>query len=285
MSLLIITILCSLAASKVIVQGKFSKSLIQNDADTLFFNTGVFLTTAIIFCWKIIGCSPEIIPYSLIIAILTIAFQFFYTKSLTTGNVSVIVLIINLSMIIPTLFSYFFYNESLSLPRIIGIAFTIVALVLCPAQNNKKTSDKKWLILALLASISTSGISVTQKIFNSTYLAPQKEAFLAISYVFAFVFSLILLAIMKTKGTKPTIKLEKRYFISASLIGIILAVHGWLTNYSITVIEGTLLFPFSCGGTILLSTIVGVVLFKDKLTPKQILGVIFGIVAVVLMNF
>lgn len=285
MTILLITLLCSLAAAKVIVQGKFSKSLIQNDADALSFNAGMFLTTAVIFSWKIIGCSTQVIPYALILAVLIVSFQFFYTKSLSTGNVAVIVLIINLSMIVPTLFSYFFYNESLSLQRIIGIAFTIVALVLCPAKDQKKTSGIKWLILALIASLLSSAISVTQKIFNSTHLATQQEAFLAIGYIVAFVLSLILLAIMKTKGTKPTIKLEKRYFISVSLIGIILAVHGWLTNYSITVIEGTLLFPFSCGGTILLSTIVGVVLFKDKLTPKQILGVIFGIVAAVLMNF
>ena len=51
-----------------------------------------------------------------------------------------------------------------------------------------------------------------------------------------------------------------------------------------SVVEGTFHFPTYAGLQSLTMTLVGIVMFKDKLSKKQMIGVVCGIVSVVLMN-
>ena len=68
-------------------------------------------------------------------------------------------------------------------------------------------------------------------------------------------------------------------------MGVILGVFVAINTYALSTIEGTFLYPTYSGGTIILSTLSGVLFFKDRLTVKQVLSILVGIVAVVLMNF
>ena len=56
-------------------------------------------------------------------------------------------------------------------------------------------------------------------------------------------------------------------------------------TYGLVHIDGTFLFPAQTGGTMLLSTLSGVLIFKDKFTRKQIVGIILGFIALILMNY
>ena len=52
-----------------------------------------------------------------------------------------------------------------------------------------------------------------------------------------------------------------------------------------SVVDGTFFFPARTGTIIVLSTLSGVLVFKDKLSPMQVVSVVLGGIAVVLMNF
>ena len=67
-------------------------------------------------------------------------------------------------------------------------------------------------------------------------------------------------------------------------IGVVLGTFQFINTKAISEIDGLLLFPAFYGGTIVTSTLSGVLILKDRLKPKQIMSVITGVVAIVAMK-
>ena len=281
--------LSTLATAKVGVQSSASRRILKGHKDVVFFNAGVFMVVAVLFLFKIIGCSTSVWIFASAFAFFTVAFQLFYMEALSIGNVSLTVMTVNLSMVIPVLVSYFYYDEELSVYRIIGIILTIVTIICVNDVNSGDKINKRWLIFTILASLSNGAIGVTQKIFNTSIYAVEREAFISSSYVFAFCLTLVIYFILRLSDKKreegKATKFNPKIFIYIALVGGILALFQWLNNYALTIIDGTFFFPVYSGGSIILSSLVGVMIFKDKLTKKQLFGIILGVVAIVLMNF
>ena len=63
------------------------------------------------------------------------------------GNVSLTILMVNLSMIIPTTFSAFAYGEKITPLRLLGIILCLIALTLGVDYKEKAKEYKKWFLL------------------------------------------------------------------------------------------------------------------------------------------
>ena len=70
-----------------------------------------------------------------------------------------------------------------------------------------------------------------------------------------------------------------------AIVGILLGSFQSLYTYASSIIDGTLLFPAYNGGATLLVTLSGVILFREKLSKRQLLGVLTGAAAIILMCF
>ena len=89
----------------------------------------------------------------------------------------------------------------------------------------------------------------------------------------------------KLKVEQKTFKLGKRAIFTVLAIGVVLASFQAINTYAISKIDGTFLFPAYYGGCIVLSTITGCLLFKDKLSSRQKLSLLIGTIAVIIMSF
>ncbi|MBO5755085.1 MAG: hypothetical protein J6R89_03390 [Clostridia bacterium] len=101
----------------------------------------------------------------------------------------------------------------------------------------------------------------------------------------AFFVTMIVYGIGRLKKDTATVLRKASCYVFAIWIGATLAIFQWLNTYAISTIEGTFLFPAYSGGSIVLSTLIGIFFFKDKLSRKQACGILVGILAVVLLNF
>lgn len=286
-----LALMCILATAKVCVQSKASKSFLKTFNDVCLFNCGVFLVIALIFIYSTPNASLFTWLIAAVYAVFTVAFQLSYTKALSAGSVSLTVMMANLSICIPTLFSVLFYEEKLTVFRVIGILFTLVSIVCMTGRSGqaKEKKDKKWLLFSVTAALSCSLANVAQKIFNASVYGAEREAFISVSYALAFVLTgavwLISLFLNKSQKNTEKKKISGTLVLFILLIGVILAAFQWTNNYALSMMDGSIVFPVYSGGTVVLSTLAGVLFFKDKLTKKQLLGVCLGLVAVVLMNF
>lgn len=284
MDFIIIFVLCLLATSKVTLQGLFSKKNVQSIADGLFFNGLIFLFSAIVFIRNAFSFSSGVVLYGMIFGSLTVLFQLCYVKAMSCGNVSLTVLIVNLSMIIPIAFSIIVYKEQLSPLRFSGILLAFISLALNLTKTEEASTSKNWLWISLLASTANGSLAVCQQIFGKTQWGSLTKEFVAWSYITAAVVSLVLFFILKSKGFSISFKLKPIVFIIGSAVGIILSVFQVVNTRAISTIDSTLLFPAYNGGTLILSSITGVLFLKDKLKRNQAISIVIGIIAIVIMN-
>ena len=116
-----------------------------------------------------------------------------------------------------------------------------------------------------------------QKVQQSSSAAEEKTMFLLIAFVFAFFCSFIAFLLCREKETFDT-----KNAVYPAVAG--LCFGG--ANFCNTVLAGNMksavFFPLQNVSTILVSTLFGIVIFKEKITPKTAVILMLGIVVIVL---
>ena len=284
MQLILAVLLSVLATAKMCFQSAISKKNVKNSADALYFNILAFAVISIVFLPWMFNCSGAVWIYAAMAAIFTIGYQMFYTKALSVGNVSLTVLAVNFSMVINVIASYIFFDEKISAVRLVAIIMMIISFVVCNGTTEVKISEKKRLVYAGVAMLTNSCASVVQKFFGESSYSDENRAFISCIYLMAALMSSVIYSIAK-KNSQKTFKLNFDVIKYAVAVGVSLALYQLFFTYGLVHIDGTFLFPAQTGGTMLLSTLSGIVIFKDKFTRKQIVGIILGFIALILMNY
>lgn len=284
MNTLIIFSLCTLATIKVALQSRFGKKFLKARSSLVLFNGIVFLTAAILFCTDIPKAALQTWLFSAVFSVFTVIFQLTYTNALSIGNVSLTVMMVNLSMLFPVAVSLVFYGEPLTPTRVLGIALTIISFTICVDRKEQTPVSRKWLLLAISAALANAGIGITQKIFGASEYHLQKESFVACSYGIAFLITMAIYFVTISREKRSDTPPKKSIYAIAISVGIVLAIFQWLNTYAISIIDGSLLFPTYSGGAIIMSTVAGIIFFKDKLSLKQGISITVGIIAVIIMN-
>lgn len=277
-------LLCILSTLKVSLQSRFGKTSIKNAADSVYFNCVLFFFTALVFIKDAFIASHYTILFGVLLGLIEISYQYFYINSLSCGSVSLTVLVINLFNVIPILISALFYNEALSAYRITGIVLTFISFVICTDFSFKEENSKKWFLCTLGVASASASANVLQKIFASSQYALENKAFLSWGYVFAFLFSAFLYTAQSKLKEKKSFKTSPRVFIYALGCGLLLAVYMFVNTKALSFIPGSFFFPAYSGLSTIFTTAVGILFFKDKISTKQFIGTLVGIISLVLVN-
>ena len=106
----IIIIICALlSCTKVTIQGYVAKENVKSTFDSVFANCLVFAFTSLIFSVSLRnGINPNIIIYAILFGIFSSSFQIFYALALEAGPFSATCMLVNLSMVVPVVFSLVF---------------------------------------------------------------------------------------------------------------------------------------------------------------------------------
>lgn len=284
MNLIIILCLCLIATAKVTIQGFFAKKNVRTQADGVFFNGLIFFFTALTVIKNAFPFKFPVFLFGAVFGILSVLFQLFYIKAMSYGNVSLTVMMVNLAMIFPIVVSIFFYGEKLTFLRFSGLLLTVIALVLGTGKADGNIDFKKWLLFSLSTSLLNGAVLVNQKIFGKTVWATESKGFVAYGYIIATLVSVLLYAFISRKGNGITFKIKPSVFLYALSLGVILGLFQVLNTRAIANIESTLLFPTYNGGSLIFSSISGVLILRDRLNKKQLLSIIVGTLAIILMN-
>ena len=286
---LLIAVLCFIFTAKSFVMKFLSKNHLNNTADAVLINGFIFACIALLFAAFVPHAGLPEIVFGIIMGSLTVLCQVSYMSALAVGPLSLTGLVYNLAMLVPIFVSRIFYGEPLSVFRAVGIGLSILALII----NTKPSSDgkisKKWYLFILLAFTFNGLVATTTKIFTNDYV-PKDElfpietyAYLGCAYITATILSAIIFLIFRAKKTKTSCRPTLSFFLPAIAVALLLAAFQPIYTYSASVIPGTLLFPAYNGAATLLVTVSGMLLFKEKLSRRQWIGVSVGAVAIILM--
>lgn len=291
MTYALIPVLCVLAASKVTLQSRFSKTKGRGAADSIFYNGMTFLTVAALFCPLLIrnGATRATLFFGAMMGILSVAFQLFYLLAFSRGKMTLTVILNNFSMILPMAVSVIAFGEPFGVTKALGTALALISFCLTVARKKKtaeRPSDKcdwLWLTFTLLVFLSNGLISINQKTYAAVSESLQPFEFVAVAYITASLLSFLLLGALalgkKSNPQKPTV----RAMLSPCLVGLLLGVFQVLNTYAASVLDGTVLYStYNCGISVLLC-VIGRVLFRETLSKRQYAGVAIGIAAIVFL--
>jgi len=290
---LIILLLVVLGSIKVTIQSGVSRHYIRCSQDSVLFNIMFFLSVALAIA-VIFGVGPitlDLTLWAMATSAGAVLFQMFYAMGLREGPVSITVLIINFNIFIVTAVSAIVYHESIYITQLVGIVLLIASMLLSVKEPEAgKTMSRKWLFMTLFATLMAGVSGAVQKIFSVSHNTATDDVaastFLFLLYLTGAAMLAVIYFVTAFTGKKERAKCGIRLgMIGMSLgMGLTLGIYQKFYTYGCAVIDGTFMFPTYAGMSSLFMTVIGIIVFRDKLSRRQILGMLCGILCIVLMN-
>ena len=184
-------------------------------------------------------------------------------------------LITTSSMIIPTI-SGVFFGETFSLPRLCVVFVMIFFIYLSLDKGSDMRINKLWLIYCLLAFVFQGGIGVLQKIHQSSLYKNETGVFLLTAFICSLIYSCI-----RTKKSFGELNFQKKHLCFALLCGVCTFGMNYLNLKLSGILPSQLFFPIINGSAIILSSVASVLIFKEKLSKKQLIGLCGGMISLV----
>ena len=203
--------------------------------------------------------------------------------ALTTqrSGLSVVAVATKMSLAIPIVFGLLYYKEHLDIFNGLGILLALMAVYLTSLKNAKGLMvQKKNLVLPLLVFLGGGIIDTSIKFLEESFVAENDvPLFSATIFGSAACVGILVLIFQKINGK---FKFQFKNIVG----GILLGVPNYFSFYFLVkalrsgILESSGIFTVNNVGVVLISTMAGILLFKEKLLPKNWLGIILAILGI-----
>lgn len=255
----------------------FGKKACKTSGDTYRFNSVSYILCIIIFTILALKggkASWFSVGLGLLYGIMNALSNGYGMLAYATGPMHLTILCTASSMIIPTMSGVLFFGESFSIIKFIGIIALLFFIYFTVGKgSDDKKINKKWLIYCALEIVSTGMIGILQKIHQGSELHKSETSIFLLT---GFLCSLIYAAVMSKKNDAQ-IKINVKNGFFAALCGLCMFTAHYLNLGLSGKLPTQLFFPLVNATPMILNIIMSVVLFKEKITTKQIIGIVGGI--------
>jgi len=184
---------------------------------------------------------------------------------------------------IPVIVAILLYKEQPGILQLIGIVFSLVAVVIMSTGNQTENNQSKLWYLPVLVFVGSGMIDSLLHFLEEKFI-PAYTADTLVTTVFLNAFLLgslaLLVGIFRGKE-KPDLK--------SALWGIALGIPNYFSMYFLVKTlevsgSGTYVFPVNNIGIVLASTLSSMLIFKEQMNNRKWLGLGLAIVAIILLS-
>ena len=237
------------------------------------------------------------VPWLLVIcyAVCTLGSQIALMKAVELGPVAISSLFYSCGFMLPTIFGSVYYKEEINALHILGIVLTIGSFILSTKKEEGRRVNFTWLIAALGGLFFSGMVGIMQKLFTTEYVQYKLDNFLFVAFSCIILMSAIamLFAWLFNKNVKPDRTMDssmdcrtkgnallKQYGFTIAL-GAVMGLVNKTNTYLSGVLPSVIVFPIINGGVILSTTVLSMLIFKEKLSKRQKAGLLIGIVGII----
>ena len=286
----------ALAAAKVTIQGEVSRRILRNSADRYYFNglLFAFIVLILLLYGGIPSASAETVMLAALGGACSVLFQASYVAALASGPVSLTVVLNNLGISLVMLYEAFVYDASITNIQILGSALLVVSMIMCISKNDFKQKIRIHWVFTVFVCMAFNGIlAILASVHQHTDVKQETSQFVLYQYIFAALISFFLYFLIKQRnvGIKKALTSRGRSFdlnvlsVGGALTAAMLLCIFQISNlYIIRVVNPMILYPLRTGLNSLMMTLVGIFIFRDKLSVWQYIGIALGVASAVTLN-
>ena len=200
------------------------------------------------------------------------------------GPLSLTSLMMSCSIVVPLLFGVTFLKEPVTLTLIVGLVllFLCITFVSEPWKKEDTQISLKWVIY-MSATFLANGTCITlQKVFQVKDHGVHSNEFMICSLVITFITLVVMVLIRERKEISEIAKTKR--IIWPILCGASNGIANRFTMILAIILPASFLYPVQSAGGIIVTAIVSILLYKEKLSLFQKIGFVAGVLAVIIFN-
>ena len=221
---------------------------------------------------------------ALIIGVLLIAMFYIMGLSSHKAGVSITGVASKMSVIVPITFSILFYDESLHFLKLTGIILAIIAVTFSSLKKSNGQINKYFLFLPILIFLGTGTIDALIKYTQQEFISNDTSAvFTSILFGIAFIIGIVI-SISRRIPFREFI--EPKVFTMGTFVGICNfgSIFFLIMALNQDFQDSSIIFGINNLGVVALSVLLGLIIFREKLTRLNWSGIALSFVAIWLLN-
>ena len=227
----------------------------------------------------------RVLPYSLLYGIGYSCFTIGMLGALKVGSTSLTALVKQIALVGVSIWGFIFWDTPFTPVSAIGIVLICVSLALCLLTKEEKSDTNsvwKWILFALLITLGNAGCSIVQRYQQMAFDYQHRNMFMFFGVLFSSVVCTIL-ALRENKTNWGTVFRTSWFF--PALTGCSSAISNIFILLMIkNDMSPVIIYPGIAVGGLMITTLISLLGFNEKLRPMQWCGLAVGAVALVLLN-
>ena len=189
------------------------------------------------------------------------------------------------ALLIPTFYGMIFRHEPIGTTMIVGIVLLAISLFLINMEKKEGEEPKKitprWIFFVSLAFLGNGFCSTTQRMQLDAFGGEGTVEFMLIALAVAFVFFFACTLIFERKEWKASLS---RGWYFGLLCGVANGCSNLFCMLLNPLMPASIMYPLISAGGIVVTALVSVLVFKERLSRTQWIGMAVGIASVVFLN-
>ncbi|MBQ2977729.1 MAG: EamA family transporter [Clostridia bacterium] len=180
-------------------------------------------------------------------------------------------------IVVPMVFNILFLGDSLSLIHFLAIVVMLVSFVVMNLDGlSLKGNSKKFILWCIALFISNGMYSVFLNLQKVNANGAERNEMIMLTFLGMAVLYAIMLGAKNPKALIQGFKIPRKplIYLFICCLSATLACH--MMVYMLNIMDATILFSVSNGGILVLSVLYSFIIFKEKLSRNQIIGMIMA---------
>lgn len=188
-----------------------------------------------------------------------------------------------MSLVIPVLFALIYYNDRLSFLQVIGILLALAAVYFSSIKKNSIKLNKKSLLLPILVFLGSGIIDTSIKYLQETRLRTEEFPIFSSTVFSAAAATGILFVGFRSFWHPPKIRFKD--VIGGIALGIpnYFSIFFLLRALQNETMNSSSIFTINNVAIVMFSTLLGILLFKERLSAKNWGGIVLAVISIFLV--
>jgi len=222
--------------------------------------------------------------HAIILGTLFISIFNIYALGIQKIGIATSSVINKMSFVIPVVFSIIFYeNEVFSLSILFGVLLALLGIYLSSTNNSSFNFDKKYLWIILIIFFGQGFVDIVLN--DSKFYIPKDENILFFLILFISATTagiLILFAKKQISHIKIKNLLWGAIFGIPNFFSIFYFLKALQSDYFID--KSYLIFPLTSVGIVVTTTFLGMLIYKEILTKRNLIGITIAVISILIIS-